>query len=125
MKIHTLNKSMTTAIIHYTPNFSYNYGQGLTCLLNKYKYRFTKKKKLDELKKFVMFPDFYDFFDKYDSGSEASLVKQVPLTKENIRIIDEIASKVPIIRRYRGPRSKNIHRECHKHMAERVSVYLR
>ena len=123
MKIHTLNKSMTAVKIYVHPQPKpLNYGQGWTSLFNKC---FAKKKKLDELKKFVMFPELYDFFDKYDSGSEASLVKQVPLTKENIRIIDKIAKKIPIIRRYRGPRSKNIHRECHKHMAERVSVYLR
>jgi len=84
-----------------------------------------KNKELDELKKFVIFPQYYDFFKKYDSGQEKSLVKQVPLTKQNIMIINEIAKKIYIVRRYRGPRAKNIHRECHKHLAERVSVYIR
>ena len=85
----------------------------------------SKRKELDPLKKFVMFPEFGEFFSKYDSGGEESLVKQVPLTKENIDIINRIAKTIPIIRRYRGPRSKNIHRECHKKNAERVSIYLK
>lgn len=72
-----------------------------------------------------MFPEFGEFFAKYDSGEEGSLVKQVPLTKENMDIINKIAKTIPIIRRYRGPRTKNRHRECHKQNAERVSVYIR
>lgn len=83
------------------------------------------KKRIDPLKWFVMPLEIKQWIDQYSSGTENSLVKQVPLTDFNKNMIDRIAKIVPIVRRYRGPRAKNIHRECHKHMAERVSVYIR
>ena len=83
------------------------------------------KKNIDPLKWFVMPPEIKQWIDQYSSGTENSLVKQVPLTDFNKNMIDRIAKIVPIVRRYRGPRAKNIHRECHKHMAERVSLYIR
>ena len=82
--------------------------------------------KMCELVQFVKYPEFYPFLKKYDSGSEQSLAKQIPLTADNIAIIDQIAKVIPITRRYRGPRIRGGYmRECHKQDAERVSIYLR
>ena len=82
--------------------------------------------KMCELEQFVKYPQFYPFLKQYDSGSEQSLAKQIPLTADNIRIIDQIAKVIPITRRYRGPRIRGGYmRECHKQDAERVSIYLR
>ena len=91
------------------------------------------KKKIDELKKFVMFPEFGDWLRKYDSGDEQALVKQVPLTEKNKSIIDKISKIVPIIRRYRGSSRvlpdgtfyKRPREHCTKLGAERVSIYLK
>ena len=84
-----------------------------------------EQKYIDPLKWFCMPQDIKDWIGRYDSGKEGSLVKQVPLTEANKNMIDRIAKIVPIVRRYRGPRTKNRHRECHKRNAERVSVYIR
>ena len=64
---------------------------------------------------------------RYDAGSEQALVKQVPLTEDNITMIDRLAGMMLVTRRYRGPRhnSRNFTRDCPKKDAERVSVYLR
>ena len=59
------------------------------------------RSKMDELEAFVKFPQFYPFLKKYDSGDEKALAKQIPLTADNIAIIDGIAKVMPIIRRYR------------------------
>jgi len=84
------------------------------------------RSKMDELEAFVKFPQFYPFLKKYDSGDEKALAKQIPLTADNIAIIDGIAKVIPIIRRYRGPRVRGGYiSECHKHDAERVSIYAR
>ena len=84
------------------------------------------RSKMDELEAFVKFPQFYPFLKKYDSGDEKALAKQIPLTPDNIAIIDGIAKVIPIIRRYRGPRTRGgFMRECHKQDAERVSIYAR
>jgi len=84
------------------------------------------RSKMDELEAFVKFPQFYPFLKKYDSGDEKALAKQIPLTADNIAIIDGIAKVMPIIRRYRGPRVRGGYmRECHKQDAERVSIYAR
>lgn len=111
----------------YDPEFDSNKDEGniRSVYLTPVRQPIKPKKQLDPLKKFVMFPEFSDWLRKYDSGDEQSLVKQVPLTSENIGIINKLAKIVPIVRRYRGPRAKNLHRECHKHMAEKVSIYLR
>jgi len=84
------------------------------------------KSKMDELEAFVKFPQFYPFLKKYDAGDEKALAKQIPLTPDNIAIIDSIAKVIPITRRYRGPRTRGgMMRECHKQDAERVSIYAR
>ena len=69
--------------------------------------------------------DIKEWVAKYECVTEGSLVKQVPLTDFNKGMIDRLAKVFKIHRRYRGPRSKTPHRECHKHMAERVSIYIR
>lgn len=85
-----------------------------------------RKSKMEELEAFVKFPQFYPFLKKYDAGDERALAKQIPLTPDNIAIIDGIAKVIPIIRRYRGPRLRGGYmRECHKQDAERVSIYVR
>ena len=111
----------------YDPEHDRDQEEGNIRSIYEYQPPLAKKKttKIDELKKFVMFPEFADWFRKYDSGDEQSLAKQIPLTEENINVIDRIAKVMPIVRRYRGPRSKNIHRECHKKDAQRVSIYAR
>jgi hypothetical protein len=88
--------------------------------------KIASKSKMDELEAFVKFPQFYPFLKKYDSGDEKALAKQIPLTDDNIAIIDGIAKVMPIIRRYRGPRTRGgFMKECHKQDAERVSIYAR
>lgn len=85
-----------------------------------------RKSKMCELEAFVKYPQFYPFLKKYDAGDEKALAKQIPLTPDNIAIIDGIAKVMPIIRRYRGPRTRGgFMRECHKQDAERVSIYAR
>ena len=54
---------------------------------------------------------------------EAAIVKQVPITAENLQLIAQLAECIPIRRRYRGPRSRGFCRECHRQNAVRVSVY--
>jgi hypothetical protein len=86
----------------------------------------TSKSKMDELEAFVKFPQFYPFLKKYDAGDEKALAKQIPLTPDNIAIIDSIAKVIPITRRYRGPRLRGGYMgECHRQDAERVSIYAR
>ena len=82
-------------------------------------------KNIDPLKWFCMPEDIKEWVAKYECATEGSLVKQVPLTEFNKNMIKRISKVFKIQRRYRGPRAKNIHRECHKHLAERVSVYIR
>jgi hypothetical protein len=84
-------------------------------------------KKMDELEKFCLPPDIQSWIMKYDAGSEQALVKQVPLTPDNISMIDRLAGMMLITRRYRGPRhnSRNFTRDCPKKDAERVSIYLK
>jgi hypothetical protein len=84
-------------------------------------------RKMDELERFLLPPDIQSWIMRYDAGSEQALVKQVPLTEDNISMIDRLADLLPLTRRYRGPRhnSNNMHRDCPKKDAERVSVYLR
>lgn len=82
---------------------------------------------MDELERFFLPPDIQSWILRYDAGSEQALVKQVPLTLENISMIDRLADLLPLTRRYRGPRhnSRNFTRDCPKADAERVSVYLK
>ena len=86
-----------------------------------------KVKKMDELERFCLPPDIQSWILRYDAGREQALVKQVPLTQDNISMIDRLAGLMPITRRYRGPRhnSNNMHRDCPKKDAERVSIYLK
>ena len=84
-------------------------------------------KKMDELERFCLPPDIQSWIMRYDAGSEQALVKQVPLTEDNITMIDRLAGMMTITRRYRGPRhnSRNFTRDCPKQDAERVSIYLK
>ncbi len=112
----------------YDPNFDRDADEGN--IRSIYEYKAPKKKpmpdKMSALEKFVKLPQFYPFLTKYDSGDDKALAKQIPLTADNISIIDAIAKVVPITRRYRGPRLRGgFMRECHKQDAERVSIYAR
>ncbi len=82
-----------------------------------------KVKKMDELERFCLPSDLQSWIMRYDAGREQALVKQVPLTPDNITMIDRLASMMLITRRYRGPRYKS--RDCPKADAERVSIYLK
>lgn len=86
-----------------------------------------KVKKMDELERFCLPSDLQSWIMRYDAGTEQALVKQVPLTPDNISMIDRLAGMMPITRRYRGPRhnSRNFTRDCPKKDAERVSIYLK
>ena len=112
----------------YDPNFDRDADEGN--IRSIYEYKAPKKKpmpdKMSALEKFVKLPQFYPFLNKYNSGDDKALAKQIPLTADNISIIDAIAKVVPITRRYRGPRLRGgFMRECHKQDAERVSIYAR
>jgi len=112
----------------YDSNFDRDVEEGNIRSIYEYKAPEPKvrKHKMDELEAFVKFPQFYPFLKKYDSGDEKSLAKQIPLTPDNIAIINGIAKVIPIIRRYRGPRLRGgLMRECHKQDAERVSIDVR
>jgi len=112
----------------YDPDWDPSPNEGNIRSIYEYQPPLAKKKttKICDLKKFVMFPEFADWFRKYNSGDEQSLAKQIPLTEENIKVIDHIAKVIPIVRRYRGPRMRGgLMRECHKQDAERVSIYAR
>jgi hypothetical protein len=83
-------------------------------------------RKMEAVEKWLTFPmDVLRWIKQYDSGKEGSLVKQVPLTADNIKMIDRLKQFVPIVRRYRGPRAIGFARECHKANAKRVSIYIR
>jgi hypothetical protein len=83
-------------------------------------------KKIDPLKWFVLPVDLKQWIEQYASGSETSLVKQVPLTEYNKTMIDRLAGIFPIRRRYRGPRPKHTFmRDCRLADAKRVSVYAK
>lgn len=88
---------------------------------------FYRVKKMNELERFCLPPDIQSWIMRYDAGEEQALVKQVPLTPDNITMIDRLASMMLITRRYRGPRhnSRSFTRDCPKADAERVSVYVR
>ena len=112
----------------YDPEYDRNPEEGNIRSIYEYTPPQPKKRspKMCELEQFVKYPEFYPFLKQYDSGSEQSLAKQIPLTADNIAIIDKIAKVIPITRRYRGPRIRGGYmRECHKQDAERVSIYLR
>ena len=83
-------------------------------------------RKMEAVEKWLTFPmDVLRWIKQYDSGKEESLVKQVPLTEFNLHMIEKLKQYVPIVRRYRGPRSIGFGRECHKANAKRVSIYIR
>ena len=86
-----------------------------------------KVNNINELERFCLPPDIQSWILQYDAGSEQALVKQVPLTPDNVSMIDRLADIMLITRRYRGPRhnSKNFTRDCPKADAERVSIYLK
>ena len=88
--------------------------------------KYYRVKKMDELERFFLPPDIQSWILRYDAGSEQALVKQVPLTPENISMIDRLAGMMLITRRYRGPRkNRNFCRDCVRADAERVSIYLK
>jgi hypothetical protein len=89
--------------------------------------KYYRVKKMDELERFFLPPDIQSWIMRYDAGNEQALVKQVPLTEDNISMIDRLAGLLPLTRRYRGPRhnSRNFTRDCPKKDAERVSLYLK
>tara|TARA_B100000029_G_scaffold9293_1_gene9864 strand:- start:180 stop:449 length:270 start_codon:yes stop_codon:yes gene_type:complete len=88
----------------------------------------SKRKEIDELVRFCLPEDLRDFINKYDAVGEEAVVKQVPLTDENKKLIVKLSKAFPIKRAYRGGSTETYNRPksyCHKDKAERVSVYLR
>ena len=85
-------------------------------------------RKMEVVERFMTFPgNIIRWIKKYDSELEESLVKQVPLTQENLNMIENLKKYVPIVRRYRGSRAGGTpgSRECRKVNAKRVSIYVR
>jgi len=85
--------------------------------------------RMDPLVNFCLPLDLKSWINDYRAPStEGALVKQVPLNEFNNSMIDRLSRIVPIVRRYRGPRSgykTNSSRDCKKQYAERVSIYLK
>ena len=80
----------------------------------------------DPLVKFFLPTHLQQWIQLYRAHmGEKAIVKQVPITEENLQRIRELSEIIPIRRRYRGPRSRGFCRECHKVNAQRVSVYFR
>jgi hypothetical protein len=78
----------------------------------------------DPLVRFCLPTQLQQWIQQYRAHPcEVAIVKQVPITEENLRRIQELSEIIPIRRRYRGPRSRVFGRECHKANAQRVSVY--
>ena len=86
----------------------------------------TQNPGMDPLVRFCLPPQLQKWIQQYRAPHpEAAIVKQVPITEENLQLIRELAEIIPIRRRYRGPRSRGFCRECHRANAERVSVYFK
>jgi hypothetical protein len=80
----------------------------------------------DPLVKFCLPTQLQQWIQLYKAHPcEVAIVKQVPITEENLQRIQELSEIIPIRRRYRGPRSRGFCRECHRANAQRVSVYHR
>jgi hypothetical protein len=80
----------------------------------------------DPLVKFCLPTQLQQWIQQYRAPlPERAIVKQVPITEENLQLIQELSEIIPIRRRYRGPRSRGFCRECHRANAQRVSVYHR
>jgi hypothetical protein len=80
----------------------------------------------DPLVKFCLPTQLQQWIQLYKARmGEKAIVKQVPITEENLQRIQELSEIIPIRRRYRGPRSRGFCRECHRANAQRVSVYHR
>jgi hypothetical protein len=82
----------------------------------------------DPLVKFCLPTQLQQWIQLYKAHPcEVAIVKQVPITEENLQRIQELSEIIPIRRRYRGPRhnSNNMHRDCPRDDAQRVSVYHR
>ena len=80
----------------------------------------------DPLVRFCLPTQLQQWIQQYKAHPcEVAIVKQVPITEENLQRIRELSEIIPIRRRYRGPRSRGFCRECHRANAQRVSVYHR
>jgi hypothetical protein len=80
----------------------------------------------DPLVKFCLPTQLQQWIQLYKAHvGEKAIVKQVPITEENLQRIRQLSEIIPIRRRYRGPRSRGFCRECHRANAQRVSVYHR
>jgi len=92
---------------------------------------------IDKLERFCLPLDVQEFLRRYRAPKkETAIAKQIPITDENMQMIDRIASMIPIIRRWRGssrflgelgnsPFYVRPQAHCQKRGAERVSIYYR
>jgi len=86
----------------------------------------TQNPGMDPLVRFCLPIQLQQWIQQYRAPHpEAAIVKQVPITEENLLRIREFAEIIPIRRRYRGPRNNRFGRECWQRQALRVSVYFR
>jgi hypothetical protein len=93
--------------------------------------------RLSELELFCLPADLQEFIRRYKAPQkELAIAKQIPITEENMRMIDRVARVIPIIRRWRGssrflgeigesPYYARPHAYCQKRGAERVTIYYR
>ncbi len=92
---------------------------------------------LNELELFCLPLDMQEFLRRYRAPKkETAIAKQIPITEENMQMIDRVARVIPIIRRWRGssrflgelgrsPFYSRPQAHCQKRGAERVSIYYR
>ena len=92
---------------------------------------------LNELELFCLPLDLQEFLRRYRAPQqETAIAKQIPITEENMQMIDRVARVIPIIRRWRGssrflgelgrsPFYSRPQAHCQKRGAERVTIYYR
>ena len=92
---------------------------------------------VSELELFCLPVDMQEFIRRHRAPQkERAIAKQIPVTEENIAMIDRIARMIPIIRRWRGssrflgeigksPFYRRPQAHCQKVGAEQVTIYYR
>ena len=92
---------------------------------------------LGDLEIFCLPLDVQEFLRRYKAPQqETAIAKQIPITEENMQMIDRVAEVIPIIRRWRGssrylgeigesPYYARPQAHCQKQGAERVTIYYR
>jgi hypothetical protein len=92
---------------------------------------------MGDLELFCLPVDLQEFIRRHRAPQkERAIAKQIPITEENMEMIERIARLVPITRRWRGssrflgeigksPFYSRPRAHCQKRGAERVTIYYR